>query len=57
MSSDLLPAKALQLDIKAHRFYTVATEKVQACLEVSLALMRTATRQAADKECLEQLSH
>ncbi len=56
MSGDLLPARALHLETKALQFYTEAAEKIGALPEVSRSLTRTATRRAADKKSLEQLS-
>ena len=56
MNWDLLLSKALQLETTAHKFYVEAAEKIQALPEVSRALTRTATRRAADKEKLQELS-
>ncbi len=56
MTWDLLLSKALQLETTAHNFYVEAAEKIRALPEVSRALNRTATRRAADKEKLLELS-
>jgi len=56
MTWDLLLSKALQLETAAHNFYVEAAEKIRALPEVSRALNRTATRRAADKEKLQELS-
>jgi rubrerythrin len=56
MSWDQLLSKALQLETRAHNFYIEAAEKIRALPEVSRALSRTATRRAADKQKLEELS-
>jgi rubrerythrin len=56
MTWDLLLSKALQLETAAHNFYVEAAEKIRALPEVSRALNRTATRRAADRQKLEELS-
>jgi rubrerythrin len=56
MTWDLLLSKALQLETTAHNFYIEAAEKIRALPEVARALNRTATRRAADKEKLLELS-
>ncbi len=56
MTWDLLLSKALQLETRAHNFYVEAAEKIRALPEVARALSRTATRRAADKEKLLELS-
>jgi len=56
MSLDLLLSKAIQLEAKAHQFYTEAAGKIVALPEVARALTRNAKRRAADKQRLEQLS-
>ncbi len=56
MTWDLLLSKALQLETTAQNFYVEAAKKIQALPEVVRALSRTATRRAADKQKLEELS-
>jgi rubrerythrin len=56
MAWDLLLSKALQLETTAYNFYVEAAAKIRALPEVSRALSRTATRRAADKEKLLELS-
>jgi rubrerythrin len=55
MSQEQIMALALEVEEKAHRFYSQAAEKTKGLAEISRVLLKTGKKRAAHKTRLEEL--
>jgi rubrerythrin len=55
MSLEQIIARALEVEEKAHRFYSQAAEKTKGLAEISRVLLKTGKKRAAHKTRLEEL--